>query len=466
MGGFGCLSNSGKPQGPRGDGEAKTGVAAEGVLFYQFSAILAVAVQEIRRMDRRTGGILAAVAVAVFAAGGLNLTASLTMADLRNSGVQQVAITPGVTDTEIKIGNIVPYTGVFAEYGATGKAEAGYFRMINERGGVNGRKINFISVDSGSDWKTAPEQARKLIEEDKVLLLFGNFGYPGNKAIRAYMNEQKIPQLFIASNDSLFDDPAQFPWTMGFAASKRTESLVYAKYILKEKPNAKIAILYPEDASGTEWRDGIHDGLGDKAASLIVKEASFAYSYPAGMEAKIAELKASGADVFFNFTVGKFTTQVIRKAYELDWHPTQFIPNASISVAAFLEPAGLQKSTGIITNARSKGWTSERAQEDPAVREFVEWMAKYDSDANTRDANVVFGYEAAQVMVAVLQKCGNDLSRANVMKQAASLDLQLGMLMPGIRVTTSPTDYRPIKQLYLVRFDGKYWMPFGDVISD
>jgi branched-chain amino acid transport system substrate-binding protein len=378
---------------------------------------------------------------------------------------RQKSYDPGATDTEIKIGNIMPYTGVFSEYGAIGKAEAAYFQMINDRGGVNRRKIDFVSVDSGSDWKKAPEQARQLVERDRVLLLFSNFGYPGNKAIRGYMNEQKIPQLFVASNDSTFDDPVQFPWTMGFAASKRTESLVYAKYILNEKPRAKIAVLYPEDSSGDEWRTGLHDGLGEKTSAMIVKEISFTYSDPNSVDSAITELKNSGADVFFNFTVGKFTTEAIREAYEINWHPVQFIPNASLSVAAFLDPAGLQKSVGIITNARSKGWTSEGAKADPAVREFLDWMARYDPDANIRDANVLFGYEAAQVMVAVLQKCGDNLTRSNVMKQATSLDLELGMFMPGVRVTTSPTDYRPIKQLYLIRFDGKFWMPFGDVIA-
>jgi branched-chain amino acid transport system substrate-binding protein len=413
------------------------------------------------------GGALATSAMLILAAlGALNAADGTMLARGLPGAAQGKSYDPGATDTEIKIGNIMPYTGIFSDYGAIGKAEAGYFQMINDRGGVNGRRINFVSVDSASDWRVAPEQARKLVEQDRVLLLFSNFGYPGNKAIRSYMNEQKVPQLFVASNDSIFDDPAEFPWTMGFAASKRTESLVYAKYILREKPNAKIAILYPEDASGAEWRAGIHDGLGEKAASMIVKEASFSYSDPAGMEAHIVELKASGADVFLNFTVGKFTSQAIRKAYDVEWHPTEFIPNASVSVAAFLEPAGLEKSTGIITNARSKAWTGERAKADPDVREFLDWMAKYDSDANVRDANVVFGYEAAQVMVAVLRKCGDNLTRANVMKQAASLDLQLGMLMPGIRVTTSATDYRPIKQLYLMRFDGKYWVPFGDVIGN
>jgi len=407
------------------------------------------------------------VLAALIALGGLHLlhAATAQSPSPRASTSSQKPYDPGASDTEIKIGNIMPYTGVFSEYGAIGKAEAAYFQMINDRGGVNGRKIQFISIDSESDWRKAPGQARSLIDQDRVLLLFSNFGYPGNKAIRAYMNEQKIPQLFLASNDSTFDDPAQFPWTMGFAASKRTESLVYAKYILSEKPHAKIAVLYPEDPSGDEWRTALHDGLGENASAMIVSEISFSYSDSSTIDSAVKELKDSGADTFFNFTVGKFTTEAIRKAYDIDWHPIQFIPNASLSVAAFLDPAGMQKSIGIITNARSKGWTSERAKADPAVREFLDWLSKYDPDGNVRDANVLFGYEAAQVMVAVLQKCGDNLTRANVMKQATSLDLEIGMLMSGVRVTTRPTDYRPIKQLYLVRFDGKFWTPFGDVIA-
>ncbi|MGC1384252.1 MAG: ABC transporter substrate-binding protein [Candidatus Acidiferrales bacterium] len=371
---------------------------------------------------------------------------------------------PGATAAEINIGNIMPYTGAFSEYGATGKAEAAYFQMINDAGGVKGRKINFISVDGESDWKKAPEQARKLVEDDQVLLLFSNFGYPANKAIRAYMNEKKVPQLFVASNDSVFDDPASYPWTMGFAASKRTEALVYARYILREKPKAKIAILAPSDPSGDEWRSGTREGLGDKASTMIVKDASFTYREPKSVEATIAQLKDSGADVLLNFTVGRFTTLAIRAAWDLDWHPLQFIPNSSLSNPAFLEPAGLHKAAGIITNARSKGWTSERDQTDPDVRQFIDWMKKYDPDANPRDANVVFGYEVSELMVAVLKNCGDDLTRANVLKQATNLDLTLGMLLPEIRVTTSPTDYQPIKQLYLTRFDGAHWVLFGNVI--
>lgn len=365
-------------------------------------------------------------------------------------------------DTEIKIGSIMPYTGAFSEYGATGRAETAYFQMINDQGGVNGRKIKFISLDSGSDSGKALALARQLVEQDQVLATVGIWGTPANMAIRPYMNEKKVPQLFVAATDSAFDDPAHFPWTMGFQPTKRTEGLAYARYILQHRPRAKIAILYAHDESSQEWLAGIRDGLGEKAAAMIVKEAAFEYSDPAAVDAQIVVLKNSGADVFMNLAVGRPATQVIRKAYDIDWHPLQFIPNASLSVAAFLEPAGLRKAAGIVANARSKAWLRPQSRQDPAVRAFIEWIRKYNSDASLRDANNVYGYEVAEALVEVLKKCGNDLTRANVMKQAASLDLELGMLRPGIRITTSSTDYQPIKQLFLIQFDGQEWVPLGN----
>jgi branched-chain amino acid transport system substrate-binding protein len=379
----------------------------------------------------------------------------------------------GASDTEIKIGNIAPYTGWGKEYAAVARAEAAYFQMINDRGGINGRKINFVSVDDASEVAKSADLARKLVEEDKVLLIFSSIGTESNLAIRTYMNEKKIPQLFVQSSSAVFDDPSHFPWTMGFFATYRTEGLVYAKYILQNRPGAKIGVLYANDDGGKEYLAGVHDGLGDKAASLIVKEVSYQVSgqlseqiSDGAIEPQIVALKDSGADVFLNFSIGPFATQAIRAAYDLGWHPLQFIPNASLSIAAFLDPAGLEKSKGVITNARSKGWTSSRAQSDPAVREFLDWMSKYNPQASLRDQNNVAGYERAQVLVEVLRKCGDNLTRANVMKQAASLDLELGMLRPGIKIKTSPTDYQPIKQLFLIRFDGKEWVPFGGTIGD
>jgi len=377
--------------------------------------------------------------------------------------VAQKKYDPGASDTEIKIGNIMPYTGAFSEYGSTGRAEAAYFQMINDQGGVHGRKIKFISVDSGSDTEKSIALAHQLVEQDQVLLTAGNWGTPANLAIRSYMNEHQVPQLFVAATESAFDDPSHYPWTMGFQPNKRTEGLVYAKYVRENRPGAKIAILYSSD--GEEWLQGIRDGLGEKSSAKIVKEASFDYSDAEALDAQIAALKDSGADVFMNLAVGRFATRAIRKAYDIGWHPLQFIPNASLSIAAFLEPAGLTKSEGIITNARSKSWLRPQSKNDPAVRAFLEWMRKYDPDANVRDANIVYGYQVAQTVVEVLKKCGDDLTRANVMKQAASLDLELGMLRPGIRVTTSATDYQPIKQLFLIRFDGKDWEPLGKVVG-
>jgi branched-chain amino acid transport system substrate-binding protein len=381
------------------------------------------------------------------------------------AAVAQKAYDPGATDKEIKIGNIAAYTGSGSAYGAVGRAEAAYFQMVNDRGGVNGRKINFISLDSGSDAAKSVDLARQLVEQDGVLLIFSSIGTDSNLAIRAYMNDRKVPQLFVESSSAVFDDPSHFPWTMGFFATYRTEGLAYAKYILQNRPGAKIAVLYANDDAGKEYLAGVRDGLGDKAAAMIVKEASYQAS-DATLDSQITALKNSGADVFLDMSVGAFATQAIRTAYDIDWHPLQFIPNASLSIAAFLDPAGLEKATGIVSNARSKGWLEPQTRSDPAVREFLEWMGQYNSQASLRDQNNVAGYERAQALVEVLRKCGDNLTRTNVMRQAASLDLELGMLRPGIRITTSPSGYQPIKQLFLIRFNGKSWVPFGAVIGD
>lgn len=372
---------------------------------------------------------------------------------------------PGATNNEIKIGNIAAYTGWGSAYGAVGRAEAAYFQMVNDRGGINGRKINFITVDNGSDAAKSVDLARQLVEQDGVLLIFSSIGTDTNLAIRAYMNERKVPQLFVESSSAVFDDPSHFPWTMGFFATYRTEGLAYAKYILQSRPGAKIAVLYANDDAEKEYLAGVRDGLGGKASAMIVSEASYRAS-DATLDSQIMALKSSGADVFLNLSVGAFATQAIRTAYDIGWRPLQFIPNASLSIAAFLDPAGLEKATGIISNARSKGWLEPQTRSDPAVREFLEWMSQYNPQASLRDQNNVAGYERAQALVEVLRKCGDDLTRANVMKQAANLDLELGILRPGIRITTSPSDYQPIKQLFLIRFNGKSWVPFGAVIGD
>jgi branched-chain amino acid transport system substrate-binding protein len=372
---------------------------------------------------------------------------------------------PGASDTEIKIGNIMTYTGWAAQYGAIGRAEAAYFRMINDRGGINGRRVDFISLDSASQSGNALDLARKLVEDDRVLLIFGPLGTESNIAIRPYLNEQKVPQLFIDTSSSVFNDPVHFPWTMGFDATFRTEGRAYACYILQTKSQAKIAILYANDEAGRDYLAGVHEGLGGKASAMIVKEVSYLPSDPA-IDSQIQALKDSAANVFLNFAIGPLATQSIRKAYDLNWRPLQLIPNASLSVAAFLDPAGLEKSTGVITNARSKGWREPEALADPDVREFVDWMKKYNPDASLRDQNNVAGYERAEGLVEVLKKCGNNLTRANVMKQAANLDIEIGMLRPGISIHTTPEDFQPIHRLFLMRFDGSPWVRFGGIISD
>jgi branched-chain amino acid transport system substrate-binding protein len=394
------------------------------------------------------------------------LLAASTLASLALTGpaMAQKSYDPGATDTELKIGNIMSYTGWASSYGAIGRAEAAYFQMINDRGGVNGRKITFLSVDNASTATSAADLARRLVEHDRVLLIFGALGTETNLAIRPYLNELHVPQLFIDSSSAVFNDPAHFPWTMGFFASYRTEGLAYAKYLLQTKPGARIAILYADDDAGKEYLAGVLDGLGERSSAMIARQMSYRPAN-AGLETQLMALKDSGADVFLNFAVGPFATEAIRKAYDLDWHPLQFIANASLSTAAFLEPAGLPKAVGVITNARSKGWLEAQTRSDPAVREFVEWMHQYNPQASLRDQNNVAGYERAAALVEVLKKCGDNLTRANVMQQAAHLDIELAMLRPGIRVSTTPADYQPIHQLFLMKFDGRGWVPFGPVLD-
>lgn len=362
----------------------------------------------------------------------------------------------GASDTEIRVGNTTPMTGDFAEYSGESRAEAAYFKTVNDQGGINGRKVVFVSRDDGSDPRKAARLARQLVEEDKVLLLFSTFGSAANTGIREYANEHLVPQLFVQTASAIFDDPAHFPWTMGFFASFRTEGRAYGRYIAQVRPDAKIGVLYANDESGREYLSGLREGLGEQAGH-IVREAPFKYADPNTIDAQIDSLQSAGADVFLNFAVGRYVTRAIRHAYDIGWRPLQIIPNASLSAPQFLDPAGAEKAVGIVSNARSKGWQSATLRSDPGVADFLKWRREYLPDDGPRDAMNVAGYERAQALVEVLRRCGDDLTRANVMKQAASLDLTLGILRPGIRITTSPNDYQPIKDLYLVRFDGKDW---------
>jgi len=371
----------------------------------------------------------------------------------------------GATDSEIKIGNIMPYSGPASAYGVIGRTEAAYFNMINAEGGINGRKINFISYDDGYSPPKTVEQARKLVESDEVLLIFNSLGTPPNSAIQKYMNQKKVPQLFVATGATKWDDPKNFPWTMGWQPSYQSESHIYAKYILKNYPNAKIAVLYQNDDYGKDYVKGLKDGLGDKAASMIVAEESYETTEPT-IDSHIVTLKSSGADIFFNVTTPKFAAQAIKKLTEIQWHPVHVLNNVSASIGSVMKPAGFENSQGIVSSIYLKDPTDPQWKDDPAIKAWNAFLDKYYPDANRSDASVMYAYIVSQGLVHVLKACGNDLTRANVMKQAASMkDLEPAGLLPGIKVNTSPTDFAPLSQLQLMRFKGETWERFGDVIS-
>jgi branched-chain amino acid transport system substrate-binding protein len=370
----------------------------------------------------------------------------------------------GASDTEIKIGNIMPYSGPASAYAAIGKAEEAYFNKINAEGGIGGRKIKFISYDDGYSPPKTVEQARKLVESDGVLLIFGSLGTSTNGAIRKYMNEKKVPQLFVASGASKWNDPRQYPWTMGWQPSYASEAHIYAKYIMKEKPDGKIGVLYQNDDFGKDYLKGLKDGLGPKA-SMIVLEEGYDTSEPA-IDEHVVKLKAAGADILISITTPKFAAQAIKKAAEINWHPVHIISNVSASVGGVLEPAGLEISQGILSASYTKDGSDPQWNADDGMKKFYNFLAQYAPTANKLDAGVVFGYAAAQTMVKVLQMCGDDLTRENVMKQAANLkDFEPDTLLPGIKINTAPDNFAPIEQLQMMRFKGKKWELFGDIIS-
>jgi ABC-type branched-subunit amino acid transport system substrate-binding protein len=371
----------------------------------------------------------------------------------------------GATDTEIKIGNIMPYSGPASAYGVQGKTVAAYFKMINEAGGINGRKIDFISYDDSYSPPKTVEQARKLVESDEVLFIFNPLGTPPNSAIHKYMNSKKVPQLFVATGATKWNDPKNFPWTMGWQPGYQSEARIYAKYILREKPNAKIGVLYQNDDYGKDYLKGLKDGLGDKAASMIIAEESFETSEPT-IDNHIVKLKASGADIFVDIGTPKFAAQAIKKAAEIDWKALHFLNNVSASVGSVIKPAGYENAQGIISAAYLKDVTDPQWDNDPGMKQFLAFLAKDFPEANKIDGSVIVGYAVAQTMVQVLKQCGDDLTRENVMKQAASLkDFRTEVLLPGIKINTSPTNFAPISQLQLMQFKGERWVLFGDVIS-
>ena len=383
---------------------------------------------------------------------------------ISNPALAQKKYDSGASDTEIKIGNIMPYSGPASAYAAIGKAEEAYFNKVNAEGGINGRKIKFISYDDAYSPPKTVEQARKLVESDGVLLIFGSLGTSTNSAIRKYMNEKKVPQLFVASGASKWNDPRQYPWTMGWQPSYASEARIYAKYIMKEKPDGKIGVLYQNDDFGKDYLKGLKDGLGPKS-SMIVLEEAYDTSEPA-IDEHVVKLKASGADVFISITTPKFAAQGIKKAAEINWHPVQIVSNVSASVGGVIEPAGLEISQGLLSASYTKDGSDPQWNADDGMKKFYNFVAQYDPKANKLDAGVVFGYAAAQTMVKVLQMCGDDLTRDNVMKQAASLkDFEPDTLLPGIRINTAADNFAPIEQLQMMRFKGRKWELFGDVIS-
>src|SRR5579872_3448847 len=372
---------------------------------------------------------------------------------------------PGADENEIKIGNTMPYSGPASGYSAIGKSLAAYFAMINDQGGINGRKINFLSRDDAYSPPKTVEVVRKLVEEEQVLLLFQSLGTPPNLAIRGYLNDNKIPQLFVGSGADQWNDPRRYPWTMGWQPSYGTEARIFARYVLDNLPDAKIAVLYQNDDFGKDYLNGMRAGLGDKAGKMIVATQSYETTDPT-VDSQVSALQASGADVLLTAAIPKFTTLAIRKVYDIGWRPTQFVNSVSTSVGSVMKPAGAEKGAGVISATYTKDPSDPRWQDAPEYKQWLGWMKKCNSSVNVSDSLAVYGYSTAQTLVAVLKASGDNLTREHVMKVAASLqDLALPMLLPGITISTGTDDYAPIKQMQLQKFDGNSWKVFGDIIK-
>nr|WP_145549596.1 ABC transporter substrate-binding protein [Variovorax boronicumulans] len=371
---------------------------------------------------------------------------------------------PGVSDTEIVIGQTQAYSGPLSAFGTLGKVEEAWFRKVNDEGGVNGRKIRLISLDDAYSPPKTLELTRKLIEQDNVLAIFSTMGTPTNTSIHRYLNSKKVPHLLISSGASKWNDPKNFPWSLGFNPNFHTEGKTYAQLILKSKPDAKIGLLYPNDDFGKDYTNGFKEGLGDKQ-KMIVSEQTYTSTDPT-VDSQLVALKASGADVFFNVGTPKFAAQAIRKAGELGWKPMQFLNNASSSIGATLVPAGVENAVGIVTVQYLKDATNKRWAEDPGIAEFKTFMQKYYPQGDLKDFVNTMGVAHAQTMVQILKQCGDDLSRENVMRQATNLkDLQLSVMIPGVKINTGPDDHAPIESVQMVRFDGAEWVPFGDIMG-
>ena len=395
--------------------------------------------------------------VTAFSVTGLVLTSGLALAAGQYG--------PGVSDTEIRIGQTMPYSGRASSYGVFGRAEAAYFKMINEMGGVNGRKLDLISLDDGYSPPKTVEQTRRLIEQEQVAFIFGSAGTPTNAAIRSYLNDNRVPQLFVGAAPACLAIRSTIPGRWAGSPSYRIEARIYARYILENLPNAKIAVLYQNDDFGKDYLIGMREGLGNKADGMIVATKTYETTDPT-VNSQIVALAGSGADVLLTAAVPKFAAQAIRKVYDLGWKPTHFLSNVSNSVRSVMQPAGPVKGVGVISAGFLKDPTDPQWHDTPEYKEWLAWMKKYNSSANVADAGAVYGYSAAQTMVTVLKACGDNLTRENIMKQAASIhNLKLPMLLPGITISTTAGDFAPIKQMQLMKFDGETWKLFGEVLS-
>jgi len=392
------------------------------------------------------------------------IAALLAVAFASAAALAQKMYDPGASDKSIKIGNTNPYSGPASSYGTIGKAIGAYWTMVNEKGGINGRMIEWVSYDDGYSPPKTVEMARKLVEQDEVLFLFQTLGTPPNTAIHKYMNSKKVPQAFVATGATKWNDPRNFPWTMGWQPNYQTEGRVYAAHILKNNPKAKIGVLYQNDDYGKDYLKGFKDGLGDKVG-MIVKEVSYEVTDPT-VDSQIVQLQASGADTFFNITIPKFAAQAIRKAYDTGWKPTHYLNNVSASIGSVLTPAGLEKSVGLISTVYLKDPTDPQWNDDPAVKEWRAFMAKYYPEGSLLDPFNIYAYTVAQTVHQVLKQAGDNLTRANIMKQAASLkDFRPDTLLPGIRINTEANDFAPIQSAQLQRFDGKEWRRFGEILG-
>ena len=388
--------------------------------------------------------------------------AALAVLSAAPAAMAQKKYDPGASDKEIKLGHINPYSGPASAYGAIGKAIQAYFDKVNAEGGVNGRKLTLISLDDGYNPAKTVEVARKLVEEEEVLAVFQPLGTPPNSAIHKYMNQKKVPHLFVATGATKWGDPKNFPWTMGWQPNYQSEAKIYAAHILENSPNAKIAILFQNDDYGKDYLKGFEDGLGDKAKTMIVSKISYEVTDPT-IDSQMVSLKGTGADTFFNITTPKFAAQAIKKAAEIGWKPTHYLNSVSASVGSVMIPAGAENGVGIFTASYLKDPTDPQFQKGKEWDDFVAFMKKYMASADIKDVNHTYGYTVAQGLVQVLKQAGDNLTRENIMKQAANLDITLPMLLPGVNVKTGPDDFYPIEREQLAKFDGKTWVLFGKV---